>query len=79
MVIAFGAIGFREFFVSFGVAPLDTISQLIGMSAVAIVPSYILAVVLRKLFSIRLFYSWIATSLTIAALIVLGANGFSFG
>ncbi len=79
IVILFGVVGFKAFFVNFGVAPIDTISQLIGILIVPMVPAYFLAITLRKLFSFPLLPSWTFTSLVITLLVVLSKNGFSLG
>ena len=77
LVILIGVIGFQAFFVGFGVAPIDTLSRLIGMLVVPMFPAFLVAITLRKLLGFSLLTSWTATSLVIAVVIVLGANGFT--
>lgn len=64
--------GFSEFFVRFGVAPVDTVSELIGGLIIPIIPTYFFARYLHNKKGNNFLYSWMIGLITVCVISTIG-------
>lgn len=64
--------GFSEFFVHFGFAPVDTISEMVGGLLVPLVPSYFIARYMHKNKEKNFLNSWILGVIALCVVMTIG-------
>ena len=65
-------IGFERFFIGIGIAPLDTVAQMVGALSVPIVPSYFIARYLSRHKEDRFLPAWIIGTCIILGITTMG-------